>query len=536
MDTRDRARRGPRRLAASLIATCLLLSTAVGAQAQDAPVTFTYGSHLVVVTDLDPATSYSNEVIAMHNIYESLTRYDSATGTVKPALATEWTVSDDALTWTFTLRDDVVFHTGRPMDAAAAKAAIERTQTLGMGAGYIWGPVDSIEAPDATTLVFNLAYPAPLDLIASAQYASYIYDTQAAGEGASEEDLVEFFKGGGDAGSGPYAIASWEPGSEFELTLSAFPEYWGGWDGEHYTEVVYRVVPEPTTAAQLVQSGEVSLAERLTPQIVDSLRDDDRVQVVETPSFQNVVVLLNTASGPLADPAVRAAVAKAVDPVGIATALAGAVVPTKGAIPPGLLGYSDALTGTGLDLEGAKDLLAGTGFGPDGEPLSLVLTVAVGDSDLQLITQSLKSNLAELDIDLDVQATEWQPQWDRAKSENVEDRQDIFVMYWWPDYPDPFSWFYSLFRTEELPNFNLAYYSNPELDAMIDGIQALTATDRAAAEEQYVEMQQMLIDDAVVVVPYVQNYQRVLDATVGGYVDDPAYAQVAFVYDLVPEG
>ncbi len=80
MDTRDRARRGPRRLAASLMATGLLLSTAVGTQAQDAPVTFTYGSHLVVVTDLDPATSYSNEVIAMHNIYESLTRYDSATG------------------------------------------------------------------------------------------------------------------------------------------------------------------------------------------------------------------------------------------------------------------------------------------------------------------------------------------------------------------------------------------------------------------------------------------------------------------------
>ena len=295
-------------------------------------------------------------------------------------------------------------------------------------------------------------------------------------------------------------------------------------------------MPEPTTAAQLVQSGEVSFADRLTPQIVDSLRNDDRVQVVETPSFQNVVVLLNTASGPLADPAVRAAVAKAVDPDGIATALAGAVAPTKGVIPPGLLGYSDALTGTGLDLEGAKELLAGTGFGPDGEPLSLVLTVAVGDTDLQLITQSLKSNLAELNIDLDVQATEWQPQWDRAKSENVEDRQDIFVMYWWPDYPDPFSWFYSLFRTEELPNFNLAYYSNPELDAMIDGIQALTATDRAAAEQQYVEMQQMLIDDAVVVAPYVQNYQRVLDATVGGYVDDPAYAQVAFVYDLAPEG
>ena len=204
MEPRDRARRAAGgRLVALLMATGLLLSTAIGAVAQDAPVTFTYGSHTEIVTDLDPATSYSNEVIAMHNVYESLTRYDSASGTLEPALATDWTVSEDGLTWTFTLRDGVTFHTGRPMDAAAAKAAIERTQSLGMGAGYIWGPVESIEAPDATTLVFQLSYPAPLDLIAAANYAAYIYDTQAAGEGASEEDLVAWFGAGQDAGTGP---------------------------------------------------------------------------------------------------------------------------------------------------------------------------------------------------------------------------------------------------------------------------------------------------------------------------------------------
>ena len=245
-------------------------------------------------------------------------------------------------------------------------------------------------------------------------------------------------------------------------------------------------------------------------------------------------MLANTASGPLADPKVRAAVLKAVDSQGIATALAGAVVPGEGVVPPGLLGHSDALTGTGLDLEGAKALLAGTGYGPDGERLSITATMATGDTDLQLVASSLKSNLDQLNIDLQVDATEWQAQWDRAKSADPAARQDLFLMYWWPDYPDPFSWFISLFHTEEEPSFNLAYHSDPELDARIDGIQALTVTDRAAAEQQYVEMQQALIDDAVVAVPYVQNYQRVLDASVGGYVDDPAYAQVVFVYDLVP--
>jgi peptide/nickel transport system substrate-binding protein len=522
-------------LGAALAGAALLLAAPMTAAAQGDGETFTYAAHLAVVTDLDPATSYSNEVIAMHNIYESLTRYDSASGTVVPSLATEWSASDDGLTWTFTLRDDVVFHTGRAMDAAAAKAAIERTQGLGLGAGYIWSGVESIEAPDATTLVLNLSWPAPMDLIAAANYAAYIYDTQAAGEGASEEELVAFFAAGGDAGTGPYTISRWDPGQEFELTLDAFPEYWGGWDGDHYDEVVFRVVPEATTALQLVKSGQVSLVDRLTPQLIDSLRTDENVQIVETPSLQNLMILLNTASGPLADPALRAAVAKAVDTDGIATALDGAVVPTKGVIPPGLLGHSDDLTGTGLDLAGAAELLAEAGVDVAELP-TLTLTMAVGDTDQTLVATSLKSNLAQLGIELDVQATEWQAQWDRAISDNIEERQDIFVMYWWPDYPDPFSWFISLFHSEDEPTFNLSYYSDPEMDAAIDQIQSLTVTDRDAAEQQYIEMQQTIIDEAVAVVPYVQNYQRALDASVGGYVDDPAYAQVAFVYDLTPLG
>lgn len=495
---------------------------------------FTYGSHSQVVTDLDPATSYSNEVIAMHNIYETLTRYDAATKTLQPALAASWTASADGTTWTFKLRPGVTFHTGRAMDAAAAKAAIERTTTLGQGAGYIWGVVKSIEAPDPETLVFTLSYPAPLDLIASANYAGYIYDTQAAGADASEEALVAWFKEGKDAGTGPYTISTWKAGDEFEMTLDKYDAYWGGWDGSKYTQVVFRVVPEVTTAAQLLQSGDLSYADRLTPQLVTSLRGDQNLQVVETASFQNLVALLNTASGPLADPNVRMAVAKAFDTEGIVAALGGSVVPAKGVIPEGLIGYSDTLTGTGLDLEGAKALLAKSGYGPGGKPLTIVATIVAGDNDEQLVTTSLKSELAKLNITLDVQALQWQAQWDKAKSSDVAQRQDVFIMYWWPDYADPYSWFISLFHSEETPNFNLAYYSNPALDAQIDGIQALTATNREQAAAEYVTMQQTLIDDAVVAVPYVQNYQRVLQAAVGGFVDNPAYAGVVFAYELTP--
>ncbi len=522
-------------------AASVAASAAPASASPQAPTeaTFTYASHTQVVTDLDPATSYSNEVIAMHDVYESLTRYDAVNKKVVPALASSWTSSPDGKTWTFTLRSGVTFHTGRVMDAAAAKAAIERTKTINQGAGYIWGAVHSIVAKDPQTLVFTLDYPAPLDLIASANYAAYIYDTQAAGApatgaGASDAALVAWFKTGKDAGTGPYQIASWKAGDEFELTLSKYDAYWGGWQGAHYTKVVFRVVPEVTTAAQLAQSGDVSYVDRLTPQLITSLKGNPALQVVETPSFQNLVALLNTASGPLKDPNVRKAVAKAFDTNGIVSALGGSVVAAKGVIPQGLIGYSDSLTGTGLDLAGAASLLAASGYGPGGKPLTITATIVSGDTDLQLVTTSLKSNLAKLNITLDVQAVQWQAQWDKAKSSDVTQRQDVFLMYWWPDYADPFSWFISLFHSEATPNFNLAYYSNKTLDAEIDGIQALTATNRDQAAAEYVTMQQQLIDNAVVVVPYVQNYQRVLQASVGGFVDNPAYAQVVFVYDLTP--
>jgi len=154
-----------------------------GASSGGNPVnaTFTYGAFTPVMVGWDPSTDYSNEIIAMNNMYETLTRYDSQTGQVKPLLATSWKKSADAKTWTFTIRQGVKFHDGKPMTAADVKASIDRTMTVNQGAAYIWGAVKSIAAPNATTVVFHLKYPAPIDLISSAGYAAFIYDTKASG-------------------------------------------------------------------------------------------------------------------------------------------------------------------------------------------------------------------------------------------------------------------------------------------------------------------------------------------------------------------
>ena len=491
--------------------------------------TFTYSVTSEVMLGWDPATGYSNEVIAMHNMYETLTRYNAETQEVEPLLATDWESSEDGLTWTFTLQDGVTFHTGNPLTSEAAKAAIERTMELGESASYIWAAVKKIDTPDDLTVVFHLSYPSPLDLVSSGTYAAYIYDTTAAGD----QDLGEWFAEGNDAGTGPYTVAEYNPGEEIELRLEAYPDYWRGWDGDHYERYVFRVTPEANTAAQLLRSGEVSMVERLSPQLWESFQDDDAFQTEDAPSWQTLLAMMNTADGPLADVRVREAVAKALDYSGMIAALQGAAEPLSGVVPPGLWGHAEGLEYE-QNLDEARSLLDQAGYGPDGDPLSLELTYVKGDADEELVSTLMKSNLAELNIDVQVQGLQWETQWDKAKSANTEERQDILVFYWWPDYPDPVSWFYSLFRTEEEPFFNLSYYSNPQLDAAMDEASVVTATDRDEATTMYEQMQADLAQDVPAIPLYTQTYQRTMLAGIEGFTDNPAYPNVVWAYDLTP--
>src|SRR5438105_10180362 len=166
-----------RPLAAAAAAAVLALSVTGLTAARthtSAGQAFGYVTVSQVMVGWDPATSYSNEIIAMSNMYETLTRYDARTKKAMPLLAQSFHSSKAGTVWTFVLRKGVTFHTGRPLSAQAAKAAIDRTRTLHQGAAYIWDAVKEIDTPSPYTLVFHIKYPAPLDLNASADSAAYI--------------------------------------------------------------------------------------------------------------------------------------------------------------------------------------------------------------------------------------------------------------------------------------------------------------------------------------------------------------------------
>jgi len=516
--------------AAAALAVVAALASGAGGAAST-PRTFSYVTQSQVMIGWDPSTSYSNEIIAMSNMYETLTHYNPATKKAEPDLATSFSSNKRGTVWTFKLRHGVTFHTGRPLTAEAAKAAIERTIKLNQGAAYIWGPVKSIATPNRYTLIFHLKYPAPLDLNASADYAAYIYDTKA----APAKKLGAWFAAGHDAGTGPYTVDYWHKGQEVELRLKAYSKYWRGWHGPHYQAIEYWVVPSVTTAAQLLRAGKVSFVERLNPQLWASFKGSPTVATTAHSSWQNLLAFLNTKKGPLADKRVRQAISYAVDYNGIIAALKGDATRQIGIVPPGLWGHFNSLPGTyNTNLGKAKAILAAAGYGPGKKSITLTLTHVQGDSDEELVATLLESELAPLNIHVRVEAMAWPTQWAKGKSPNPAKRQDIFVMYWWPDYADPYSWFVNLFKTEKQPYFNLAYYSNPKLDRMMAKAERLAASDRRKAVALYKTMQVMLLRDAPVIPLYVQVYQRTLLKSVHGYVDNPAYPNVVYVYDLKP--
>lgn len=503
-------------------------SLAPSASAASGNSTFTYDTYTQVMTSWDPSTDYSNEIIAMQEMYETLTRYDSQTKQVQPLLATSWASSNSGKTWTFHLRHGVTFHTGRPVTAAAAAASIQRTMKLNQGAAYIWSAVSSVTAPSTYTLVINCKYAAPIDLISSSDYGAYIFDTQA----APAAGLAKWFAAGHDAGTGPYTVESNTPSAEVALTLKANSKYWGGWSGTHYTQVAFRVTPEASTAAQLIDQGQVSFVEQLTPQLWKAQSGQSAVQTTSSPSWQNLISFFNTASGPMANANFRKAVSSAINYNGLVAALQGGIVRTPGIIPAGLVGYDASAPQYTYDMTKAKSYLKASGY--SGKKESLTLTYTQGDSDEQLAAQLMQSELAPLGITLKVEALQWATQWAKAQAKSPSARQDIFLMYWWPDYADPFSWFTNLYQGEKTPYFNLSYYNNSAMNSQIGRVEATLAVNKTAGATLYDTMQNEIFKDAPTTTLWTVNYQRVLSAGITGYKDNPGYPNVVFVYNLKP--
>ncbi len=476
-----------------------------------------------VVPYWDPSDGASGEIALMNNLYETLLRFDPYTETFEPVLARSYERSEDGLTWTFYLRDGVRFHTGNEMNAWAVKHSIDRTMERGRGSAYIWDPVDEVEVVDRLTVRFHLSASAPLDLIASAAYCAYIFDPEFSDH--------EWFIAGNASGTGPYMVESHE-GAE-QVTVTRFEDYWRGWDapaeGRRFDKIIFLNVEEASTARMMLERGEADHIERVPTHHVEALEANPKINVHINPSFQNLVVLYNTQRAPLADPLVRRALSHLIpyDDV-IDVALEGYGGQSRGVVPAGLWGYSEQVAQFGYNPELARALLEIAGY-PDGG-FDLFLTYPVGFEDIRKTVELWRAAAAELNINLDARAMPTAQRNEIARSPDPARRQDIYLLYWWPDYSNPDSFLRGMFETQERPAYNLAYYSNPTFDELAKLMASLPAAGEDAIAFA-VELQNILQNDAPGLAVYDMTYIRANRASIGGYVDNPSYPHVVFWYD-----
>lgn len=473
------------------------------------PRTFTYVSDTSPIDGWDPATAGAEHAAAVNDVYETLTRYDSTHHKVTGLLAADWQSDSDRLTWRFSLRSGVKFHSGRTMDAQAVKAAIQRTAWLNPSS--VWRDVRSISTPNNGTVKILLTHPAPLAQLAAADHGAFIYDTSVTGPKPADDAMT-----GKDAGTGPYTIARWRAHDTTRLRLTHFPGYWRGWQGRHYTDVRFMVVRDPASATRRLRSSGAIIAMRLPPKAWKSLRGVPAVQTSQTPSWQDMFALLDTER--LDATSVRHAICYGIDYDGVVRALHDAQAKAVGVVPEGLYGHFADLPMYRHDVDRATSLLAEKGYGPGKKRLKLTLAHPP-DPRLADAAHRISDNLGKLNIDVTVRS-----------GEPSAGKQDIALVYRHPNAPVPYGWFAGTFASGA-PG-NLGRYTDKTFDRLLAGVRATAARDQTRAAQTYRRMQTILLDDAPAVFLGSTLYQRAFRTAFLGYTDDPAYPDVVFVYNL----
>ena len=256
-------------------------------------------------SDLDPHSAYDpGSQIALGGLFEGLIQIQTGTAdTIDPVLAESWTANADKSVWTFFLRPDVTFQDGTPLDAEAARASFERLLTLGLApstvlARFIADPA-RITAPDSRTLVFDFGRPQPLfEAAIAAPGVGAVVNAAALRAHEVDGDWGHGWAqtNSDGIGTGPYRVASFEV--EEGVILERHPEYWRGWEGEHFDGIAIRVVTEPETRLALIESGEADIVTTLPLATVQDLAAN-RQLLVDRRFTLAVSYVAMTVAGPL---------------------------------------------------------------------------------------------------------------------------------------------------------------------------------------------------------------------------------------------
>lgn len=373
--------------------------------------TLIVGTTMTEFPGLDTVRGYSQggegTRFVMNQLYDGLTKWDlskeDVPATIIPGLAESWEVSEDQLTWTFTLRPGVTFHDGTPWDADAAMYNLDRLvnvdsptydeELAGLAGVRITG-IESAEKIDDMTIALHTKGPwGFLD----EDIAALPFGSPAALEA-----------GGGDmsaqpVGTGPFKFESQTRGQE--LVFVKNEDYWKG--APKLDKVIIRPLPEVTSRMAALRAGEVNWIEVPSPDEAPAL-EAEGFQVKTNSYPHNWPWQLNMEKPPFDKVEVRQAINYAIDREALAAdLLQGTAGPAYTYLGPGDTAWEDGLDHYSYDPEKAKELLAEAGY-PDGFTARVSISTSGSGQMLPIaMNEALQRDLAEVGVNIELEPIEW---------------------------------------------------------------------------------------------------------------------------------
>ena len=427
----------------------------------------------------------ASEVLFM--MADTLVSLDHDMATIKPGLATSWTMAPDGKTYTFKLRNDVSFCDGKKLTAQDVVYSIKRWIDPATRSPVAWraGKIEDIVATDDYTIEYKLKAPFSELLYQLTQSFAVIIDK------ANVEALGADFGVKGFNGTGPYCWGDWKPRNEFRLKRHAAykwgPPIYQNTGPAQIEEIVWRIVPEDNTRLAAVMTGQTQVTQYVPYSGMAQMRANKNLRIVESKeAFWTYFVGFKIDKEGVSDPAVRKAMVMAVDQKAIAENLYfGEVEPAYSYISTEALDWNKALTPNLIktNVAEANKILDAAGWvkGPDGfrmkdgKKLSPIVYGFTG-STWQKLMEAIQGDLRKIGVDLRVQLFDATIAWGKMATQEF----DMFGMSF--PYISAGDALNLYFPSANAPTPNRMNWKDPATDELLTkGITALNEADRAAA-------------------------------------------------------
>lgn len=445
---------------------------------------------------MDPADMHSGDD-AYHTfaVYNRLVDIDDKFN-VLPELATEWSVSEDGLTWTFKLRDGVKFHSGKDFSSADVVYSFQRLldEKTGSGARAVLEFLDpaGIKAPDARTVTFTTKTPVvELPVLITNKFTNIVPD------GASQEDLRK--KGDG---TGPFMQEEFTPNAPVRI-LRKNPNYWDA--GKPKADCLrITVAQEAVAAVSAIKSGEVDLMLNVDPSVIPALKDDPSVTLLQTDASNSMTISMWVDTKPFDDIKVRQALKAVVDRQAMVdTVLLGFGQPAADNPVPVGSPASYVKEAPKQDYELAKKLLAEAGYA-DG--LKFDLYTAEGVPGMVRMAQVYAEMAKPAGIDINVIVTPAESFWD-----DVWLKQPIVTSAWSMRPPgEGLAVAYT-----QTAKWKETHWERPDYDAML--LKANTTVDAAERLKLFQQTGELLAKEGGLILPMFVHQVLALRKDCEGY-------------------